>query len=924
MKRFFAVLWIITIFSFPLSAAEYYWVGGGGNWSDLNHWATSSGGTDKQTQLPSPDDDVFFDEHSFPDALPEYYSPLYLDIQNAQCRNMDWTNLNDHIMVLQKDQVNLEIFGTLLLSEKVFFSLDGGAIMMKGDNPNNIIRWAGRKFNSNLIFDGTETAHWTLQNDLMLQGALTFIGGTLNTNNVEVTCQHFLINSENTKTLQLTSSVLTIKESWQYSSSNLTLDAGTSLIKTRTLLNSSLDGDLHFHNVSLGDFSNISLLASEGSPIHFNNVTLASNSFIIGNSTINNLILTKGKTYTLEGDNTLNIQGELFAEGTCAELITIKTNDNQAAFIHKPEGTINLSYVTLDNIIATGGATFQATNSIATGSTSGWEMTSNLEPRDLYWVGDSGNWEEGLHWSTEPGGIGGECPPSTIDNVYFTAQSFSDENQSVEITGEAYCRNMVWDGVPPNSRLSGNANANLNIAGSVALHEHMIADFPGNIIFQADQSETIFTAGVSLHASLYFSSTGNIGSYSLTNPLHTHKKIVVTNGSFHTNDYPVSSEAFNILPEGPVNITFGTSFITLTGQGWTAENAEDLNFDAGSSTIVLTDLEASLVNINLENPLHLNKVIFENTSGTGTIHTEDAEVSFHEVSFTSDGLINGSNTFYTLSLSPSKTYILEEGQTQTIVEELLADRNSLNFIFLQSTSEEHPANIYKSEGIISVTGLSINNVTASGNAVFLAQESFGYNNTSGWIFTEPEVKNLFWVAGSGNWEDATSWSDEPGGSGGYGLPTFLDNVFFTEESFSANGQVVSINDHAFCQNMEWTDINYNVVFHLPEDKSLSIYGHFILDEQINSALNGTVIFKGEEENRIIASKGKSLTNVSFHGEGSWNITEDLHVSHTIQFLEGEIVLSDIELSCKNLLISSNDPKMFNAGSSELNISVKIA
>ena len=45
--------------------ANRYWVGGTGNWSDDdNHWATSSGGTPANGNLPTGGDDVFIDENS--------------------------------------------------------------------------------------------------------------------------------------------------------------------------------------------------------------------------------------------------------------------------------------------------------------------------------------------------------------------------------------------------------------------------------------------------------------------------------------------------------------------------------------------------------------------------------------------------------------------------------------------------------------------------------------------------------------------------------------------------------------------------------------------------------------------------------------------------------------------------------------------
>lgn len=59
---------ILNIFIFLASnifALDYYWVGGTGNWSDINHWTITSGGTILHTTVPSSTDDVFFDSKAY-------------------------------------------------------------------------------------------------------------------------------------------------------------------------------------------------------------------------------------------------------------------------------------------------------------------------------------------------------------------------------------------------------------------------------------------------------------------------------------------------------------------------------------------------------------------------------------------------------------------------------------------------------------------------------------------------------------------------------------------------------------------------------------------------------------------------------------------------------------------------------------------
>ncbi|HNR20081.1 MAG TPA: hypothetical protein PKL45_08870, partial [Bacteroidia bacterium] len=46
--------WLLYVLSLnKANAADYYWVGGTGNWSDVSHWATTSGGSTFHTQPPT-------------------------------------------------------------------------------------------------------------------------------------------------------------------------------------------------------------------------------------------------------------------------------------------------------------------------------------------------------------------------------------------------------------------------------------------------------------------------------------------------------------------------------------------------------------------------------------------------------------------------------------------------------------------------------------------------------------------------------------------------------------------------------------------------------------------------------------------------------------------------------------------------------
>src|ERR1700751_5292381 len=74
-------------------------------------------------------------------------------------------------------------------------------------------------------------------------------------------------------------------------------------------------------------------------------------------------------------------------------------------------------------------------------------FSANLSATDLYWVGGNGSWSNTAHWSASSGGASCSCTPTASDNVYFDANSFSANGQSVTIDVVAHCDSMNWSAI---------------------------------------------------------------------------------------------------------------------------------------------------------------------------------------------------------------------------------------------------------------------------------------------------------------------------------------------------------------------------------------------------------------------------------------------------------------------------------------------
>jgi len=101
-------------------SANFYWVNGTGNWSDYaNHWATSSGGSTFQIQVPSPIDNVIFDVNSF--ANPN--DTVILDTTLIYANNLIYDNALP-VLLYAPSAITIEISETIDLDPGL--KLEGG------------------------------------------------------------------------------------------------------------------------------------------------------------------------------------------------------------------------------------------------------------------------------------------------------------------------------------------------------------------------------------------------------------------------------------------------------------------------------------------------------------------------------------------------------------------------------------------------------------------------------------------------------------------------------------------------------------------------------------------------------------------------------------------------------------------------------
>ncbi len=221
---------------------------------------------------------------------------------------------------------------------------------------------------------------------------------------------------------------------------------------------------------------------------------------------------------------------------------------------------------------------------------------------------------------------------------------------------------------------------------------------------------------------------------------------------------------------------------------------------------------------------------------------------------------------------------------------------------MQSSSSGSQAIISKSSGAVTCESLSLRDINATGGATYTANNSVDLGNNSGWTINTATSLDFYWVGGTGNWDDPAHWAASSGGTGGYCLPTAIDDVFFDANSFSATGQTVTINiDNAVCRIMDWSGAEYNPTINGSYANKLRIYGSLTFIENMTFSFAGLVYFEATSTGHAITSAGKSFNNdITFQGiNGSWTLNDSLTVNSNIYFVHGNLNTNNNNFSCES-------------------------
>ncbi len=663
-----------------IEASNYYWVGNGGKWSDLTHWSSTSGGNPDYDILPTQFDNVFFDQNSItsPNQNVEIDTTLYL-------HDLDCSTVMNSPNINAAYDYQLNILGSLDFGENIegfifntsFVGSDDDMTFKQGPNVNmqNISFWG----NGTLTLAGP-----------MYKGGLSLFDGTFNTSDYHMTLSRFKQGNFNAPTINLGSSEITISQDFSIQDPDTDLDPGTS------------------HLTVGGDFI--------GLGFEFYDLTLKGSGNIVGNNTFHDLELAPGASVVFESNSTQTARNEIIAKGSSIEPINLSSSIiGEQATLSLSQGTVEGTYLVLSDMKATGGATFNAIESVDNGNNTGWNITVPF-PEQYYWVGGTGDWTDyENHWAKESGGSEFHIsPPTILDNIFFDANSFTEGGQSVNVNAdEVSFHNMTWEGAQFDPSFNA-SNVQLNIYGTI----HFIAsmDFNAKFLnFFSDNIEDIRFDDPRYPGSNAEMKFNGGGTWNIKDSLTT-RLFILESGTVKTEGNGVHVDfATYFSGENEKVLDLGTSVWNTRSMSWNSTTGGNLSLLGGQSEIIVTSTFSPTVQIsNDDNIIQLNNL---------RLSSERPDLAS----------INSSIILNKLTIDPGKEvkiFAIVEVQ----IEELDAEGNQERFIKIFSSQEGDQAAIKKLNGTVDAEFLKLKDIKAIGGATFNAFNSINEGNVSGWTF----------------------------------------------------------------------------------------------------------------------------------------------------------------------------------------------
>jgi hypothetical protein len=721
--------------------ADRFWRGGTAAWDGTAgaKWADTAGGA-TGAAVPTSADDVFFDATSS--------GTCTISTGNTGAKSINCTGFTGTIA----GSAAITVSGSLTFVAGMAVTYTGGitfAATATITSAGKTISGAG----GGITVDGTGITVSLADALNVGTGRVNVNRGTFTTNDYNITAGDTVNNIAFSVTMNLGSSTITLSSTTPIlftGGANFTLNAGTSTF-VLTSGSALVSGGVTFYNVSFTD-TTVGTRRVEGVNT-FNNLTVtgpASAGVVqvtfAASQTINGTLSTTGTA----GNRRVWFRGVTYG---IAQTLTVNA-------------TPSLTDADFRDIYVIG--TAAPISGTRVGDARGCRGITFDTPKTVYWVtAAGGNWSANAWAASSGAGASTDNFPLAQDTAVIENTGL---NTSATVTLDAL---IAYFGTID---MSTRTNA-MTLAGSTAYTVYgdwkfgsgVTRSYTGGLTFSGRNTQTITSAGKAFAQAFTIDTYG--GSVELADALNTGGGgFTVTNGTFDTKNYNVTTAQFFSSNTSVRTIVFGSSVLTTSNP--TAidfSTSTNLTFNAGTSTI---------------NHGHAGNPVF---NGGG--------MTFYNLNFTDNNQatcsITGGNTFNNITVTaPVSTGFrqLSLAANQTITGTLtVAGASPIRRIFVRSDTLGTTRTL--TVGTLSATDCDFRDITIAGTAAGSSPTRAGdCGGNSGITFPAP--KTVYWnLAGAQNWS-ATAWAP---GSGGVpdinNFPLAQDTAVFDEAVNSVTGTI---------------------------------------------------------------------------------------------------------------------------------------
>jgi len=662
--------------------ADRYWVGGTGTWdaSSTANWATSSGGS-SGASAPTSADNVIFDANS--DAGSGYT----VTITAGVCNDLTMSGLDVATIVSMGDTAQLDIHGSMTLpASNLTWTGAGNAtqhslVNFKATTTGKTITTNGVSIvTTEFKLDGVGGA-WTLGSAFTRSGALmqdfTIENGTFSTSgsNYSMTIAGIGTSTSTSRTINLNASTVTITGGSGAvnltSSTNLTLNAGTSQITCSGAAPTFAGGGLTYYNVSFTSTANNTTTINGANT--FNNLTQASrinpglrflslgaNQTVSGTLTLGTSVNATRRILVLS--DTIGTQRTITCNGTLATLAEVDFRDIVGA------GTVTWTGTRIGNCLNNSGITFTTA-------------------ADKYWnLAAGGDWS-GTAWALTSGGaVSTDNFPLAQDKVIIENTGL---NTSATITidtvfqiGEIDISTRTNAMTLANTTISTRFYKNITLSSAVTMTGTGAWVMNGQGTTQIlDVNTATFVPPITIESPS--------GTFQLAENTTCSGTVTLNQGTLDLNDFDLTCNIFSSSNSNTRVIAFGTGEINITGNNntvlimgtgtnFTYTGTPTLNFTysggtgtrgISATTTTLGGLESNVLNYNISAGTDiidtLSNRTFKNlnfTGFTGTL-TNTSRTIFGNLTISSGMTLTAGTSVTTFSATSGTQEITSAGKT---------------------------------------------------------------------------------------------------------------------------------------------------------------------------------------------------------------------------------------------------------------------